>query len=224
MSITRVLSALVLVAVVGGTIVFCPPWATAVLAAIVAVAASVELLGFARPAGALTGSSGSIGQPPGPVMIVLLIPVYVVLPLAALAWIRMENGNAAVVWLIAVIAASDTAQYYVGTKLGRRKLAPAISPGKTIEGAIGGLVVAPIVGGLAARWWLGDVTPVSAAGWALVLSAVGMAGDLFESYLKRRAGLKDSSSLIPGHGGVLDRIDSYLFAAPVYYAFLRYAA
>ena len=107
---------------------------------------------------------------------------------------------------------------------GRRKLAPVISPGKTIEGAIGGLIVAPIAGALLGRWAMPEVFLGAAAVLALGLALFGMAGDLFESLIKRSAGAKDSSSLIPGHGGVLDRIDAYLFAAPVFYLFLRFIA
>ena len=153
--------------------------------------------------------------------------MYVGIPLGALVIIRAETGPAAIAWLIAVIAISDTAQYYAGTTFGRRKLAPVISPGKTIEGAIGGLVAAPLVGAALAGFVGNGATFTSAgaaAGLALILALFGIAGDLFESLLKRSAGAKDSSTLIPGHGGVLDRIDAYLFAAPVMYLFLRYVA
>ena len=154
----------------------------------------------------------------------LLAPAYVGLPLGALAWVRAQAGPAVFTWLVLVIAISDSAQFYVGTRLGRTKLSPIISPGKTVEGAIGGLVVAPIVGGLLAGWALPQVNVVAAAVLALVICAFGIAGDLFESLLKRSAGVKDSSDLIPGHGGVLDRIDAYLFSAPIFYLFLRYFA
>jgi len=119
-----------------------------------------------------------------------------------------------VVWI------SDTAQYYVGSTFGRRRLAPTISPKKSVEGAVGGFVagVAAMVG--IGRVWLPLVSlPVlAAAGAALV--ALGIAGDLFESLLKRSANVKDSSALIPGHGGVLDRIDALLFVIPGYYLML----
>jgi phosphatidate cytidylyltransferase len=141
--------------------------------------------------------------------------------------IRAETGAAAIAWLIAVIATSDTAQYYAGTTFGRRKLAPVVSPGKTIEGAIGGSL-RRAAGRRRARRICRQRRHVHvghrAAGLALFLAMFGMTGDLFESLLKRSAGAKDSSALIPGHGGVLDRIDAYLFAAPVMYLFLRYVA
>jgi phosphatidate cytidylyltransferase len=119
---------------------------------------------------------------------------------------------------------SDTAQYYGGRTFGRSLLAPTISPKKTREGAITGF----LAGGLAMVWLGGWALPgVGTLALALLgatVVALGIAGDLFESLLKRSAGVKDASGLIPGHGGMLDRVDSLLFAAPVYYAFLRVAA
>jgi phosphatidate cytidylyltransferase len=129
-----------------------------------------------------------------------------------------------VLLLLIVIVVSDSAQYYTGRAFGRRPLSPAISPKKTTEGAIGGVVfgtMAMMVGGhyvfAASPLWL--LALLGAA-----ISLLGIVGDLFESLLKRSAGVKDSSNLIPGHGGVLDRIDSWLFAAPVYYVFVRFVA
>jgi phosphatidate cytidylyltransferase len=124
--------------------------------------------------------------------------------------------------LLGTIVVSDSAQYYAGRALGRRPLAPSISPKKTVEGAIGGLVLgtgAMAVGGLRL---FPAAAPFLLVLAAMAIVAVGMLGDLFESLLKRSAGVKDSSQLIPGHGGVLDRIDSWLFAGPVYYVFIRY--
>jgi phosphatidate cytidylyltransferase len=141
-----------------------------------------------------------------------------------MAWVRQAHGPAALVWLIGVMAISDSAQYYVGTFAGRRRLAPVVSPGKTVEGAIGGLVAAPVVGVLLGWWALPALAMVVTGALAFGLALFGMAGDLFESLLKRSAGAKDSSALIPGHGGILDRLDAYLFAAPVFYLFLRYIA
>jgi phosphatidate cytidylyltransferase len=154
----------------------------------------------------------------------VMAPLYVGLPVGALAWIARAAGPSALTWLLVVIAASDSAQYYTGRAFGRRKLAPVVSPGKTVEGAIGGIVIAAIVAAVAGHWWLPRLSPVTLAILGVLLAGFGMAGDLFESMLKRSAGVKDSSNLIPGHGGVLDRIDSYLFAAPVFYVFLRYLA
>jgi phosphatidate cytidylyltransferase len=155
---------------------------------------------------------------------VILSMAYVGAPLGTLAWVRMMSGPGPLTWLIAVIALSDSAQYYTGRTLGRRKLAPVVSPGKTIEGAVGGAVIAAVAGGLLARYWLPAMPATTAALLALALAAFGMTGDLFKSLLKRSAGVKDSGTLIPGHGGVLDRVDAYLFAGPIFYVYLRFVA
>ena len=148
--------------------------------------------------------------------------LYLGLPIGALIAIRAMRGPTGLFLLMLTVMVSDTAQYYSGRLFGRRLLAPVISPKKTIEGAIGGFVFGMLLMGVAGHWWLPDVSwPVrSVLGAALV--ALGIAGDLFESMLKRSAGVKDSSALIPGHGGVLDRIDALLFAAPIYYVVLKY--
>jgi phosphatidate cytidylyltransferase len=176
-------------------------------------------------AGVMTLASG----PPEPAAItragiMMFAPIYVGIPLGAIAWVQLTTGPAATTWLIAVIAISDSAQYYTGRAFGRRRLAPSVSPAKTIEGAVGGVVVGAVAGALIARICLPAVPMVEAAALTLVLVMFGIAGDLFESLLKRSAGVKDSSHLIPGHGGILDRIDSHLFAAPVFFIFLRYVA
>jgi phosphatidate cytidylyltransferase len=161
--------------------------------------------------------------------LLFMAPLYVGLPLGVLVWVRLVHGREALLLPIVIVAASDTAQYYTGRAIGRRKLAPRISPAKTVEGAVGGLVVAATVAALLAPRWLGGsvsptrlASPLVAAGVGVMLALAGMVGDLFESFLKRRAGVKDSSSVIPGHGGVLDRLDSHLFAAPLYYLVLRH--
>lgn len=173
------------------------------------------------------GAAAVGGEGPGPrvlanVSAALLPVVYIGLPLGALAAVRTAGGREALLLLMITIVVSDSAQYYCGRAFGRRPLAPAISPKKTREGAIGGM----IFGTLAMA--LGGSYVFPGAAWPMIVlvaacvTALGMVGDLFESLLKRSAGIKDSSHLIPGHGGVLDRIDSWLFAAPVYYAFIRY--
>jgi phosphatidate cytidylyltransferase len=117
---------------------------------------------------------------------------------------------------------SDTGQYYTGRALGRRPLAPSISPKKTVEGAIGGVVFGMAAMAIGGRLvFPAENVPVLLFVGAAVVG-FGIAGDLFESLLKRSAGVKDSSGLIPGHGGILDRIDSWLFAAPVFYVFIRF--
>jgi len=143
------------------------------------------------------------------------------LPLGAVVAIRQFGGPEMLLPLIFTLVVSDSAQYYAGRAFGRRKLSPLISPKKSVEGAIGGMVFA-----IPAMMWSGShFLPAVGYGWLAMLGAaiavLGMTGDLFESAIKRAADVKDSSRLIPGHGGVLDRLDSWFFAAPVYYAFLR---
>jgi phosphatidate cytidylyltransferase len=286
---TRVLSALVLLPVVIGTIWFLPAGATFVLAAVAAVLAFWEYRAIARalgvsvPAGIggvavvlvcysmwvadsasdvswngvhllqpnlvylvlmaalIVVGSVSIAQGrPGPAVLAdagatLFAPIYIGLPLGALAAVRGDIGamgaSSDIAWdtvdgrwvlllLLVVIVVSDSAQYYTGRAFGRRPLSPAISPKKTVEGAIGGVVFGTIAMTLGGRYIFGSPLWVLALLGATI-SLLGIVGDLFESLLKRSAGVKDSSNLIPGHGGVLDRIDSWLFAAPVYYVFVR---
>lgn len=143
--------------------------------------------------------------------------LYLGLPLGALVAVFLEAGRESLLLLLATIAMSDTAQYYGGRTLGRRPLAPAVSPKKTVEGALCGVVVAAAVFAVVGAWWMSALPPAQRVALGATLALLGMAGDLFESHLKRASGLKDASGLIPGHGGVLDRIDALLFAAPVYY-------
>ena len=149
--------------------------------------------------------------------------LYLGLPIGSMVAIRAEAGREALFLLMLTVMASDTAQYYTGRALGRRLLAPAISPKKTVEGAIGGFVFGALLLAVAGARWLPGFPMGFRALLGVAIVALGIAGDLFESMLKRSAGVKDSSALIPGHGGVLDRIDALLFAAPVYYIVLKYA-
>jgi phosphatidate cytidylyltransferase len=257
----RILSAVVLIAILGLVIWVLPAWATAVVAIVAAVLASVELVSLvsranAPASAAFVGFATSVlvlavAQPPelprevslDAVLLVLLMgaglvalgfgaptseslprasllimgPIYVGLPLGTLVWTRAELGPAAITWLLLTIAISDSAQYYTGRFLGRTKLSPAISPAKTVEGALGGILAAGLTGVIVGPWGMPGWSPTRCAIIGVALSMVGIAGDLFESLLKRSAGVKDSSQLIPGHGGMLDRLDSYLFAAPVFY-------
>ena len=290
---TRVLSALVMLPAVIGTILFLPPEGTFVLALVAAVlafseysriaralgvsvpggigAAAVVLVAYGmwrdgRPADMLS-MSGAAGFEANVVYLVLMAglivvgglsiargrpapgvladaaatmfaPIYLGLPLGALAALRgvvggyavrsdfagsFGDGRVVVLLLLLIIVVSDSAQYYTGRALGRHPLSPAISPKKTVEGAIGGVVfgtLAMVIGGhyvfRSPLWMLALL--------GATIALLGIVGDLFESLLKRSAGVKDSSNLIPGHGGVLDRIDSWLFAAPVYYAYVRFLA
>jgi phosphatidate cytidylyltransferase len=148
--------------------------------------------------------------------------LYLGLPVGAMSAVRSLHGREALFLLMLTVMVSDTAQYYSGRAFGKRLLAPVISPKKTIEGAVGGFVFGAVIMVVAGAWWLPRLPIAFRALLGVALVALGIAGDLFESMLKRSAGVKDSSTMIPGHGGVLDRIDALLFAAPVYYIVLRY--
>jgi len=148
--------------------------------------------------------------------------LYLGLPIGAMIAIREAHGREALFLLMLTVFVSDTAQYYSGRAFGRRALAARISPKKTIEGAAGGFLFGGVFMMIVGAWWLPVVPPAMRAVLGVLVVALGITGDLFESMLKRSAGVKDSSALIPGHGGVLDRIDALLFAAPVYYIVLHY--
>lgn len=260
---TRLLSALALLVVVGGAAWFAPPEGLLVMAVAIAGLAFVELARLGDELGA------RVPRAPGlaltvlvcvsaawpsltltPAMVALLVgaglvavgggtpdrasvggvaltvagPLYVGLPLGALVGIVWTHGREAALLVVLTVVASDSLQYYAGRLFGRTPLAPAISPKKTVEGAVGGYV-----GGAMAMAWLGGLwLPAMPLGTRLILSVVlvtlGIVGDLLESVLKRAAQVKDSSHLIPGHGGVLDRIDALLLVIPVYYVALRVAS
>lgn len=149
------------------------------------------------------------------------VGVMVLIP-AALALVHLRVVDPLLVLLVmSIVWIADIAAYFVGRAFGRRKLAPEISPGKTLEGAAGAALGVVAYGGVVALSWHGGI-----AGWSglemlwallglLIFTAVSILGDLFESLLKRQAGVKDSSQLLPGHGGVLDRIDSLTSTLPL---------
>ena len=132
--------------------------------------------------------------------------IYAILPAISLLWIRERDahGLELLMWTFLVTWSTDIGAYFAGRRFGKRKLAPSISPGKTVEGLYGGIAAAALVGG---AWVLatGLGLPLLALAPAMALAA--QAGDLFESGMKRRAGVKDSGTWLPGHGGVLDRLD-----------------
>lgn len=117
----------------------------------------------------------------------------------------------------AMVMMTDTGAYYTGRSIGRNKLAPRVSPGKTIEGSIGGFVAAIATGPLCKLIFFPEIPVIHAAALGAVIGIVGQVGDLAESLLKRGAGVKDSGRIMPGHGGMLDRVDSILFCAPLLY-------
>ncbi len=119
-----------------------------------------------------------------------------------------------------IVMTNDSAAYYTGSAFGKHRLYPLVSPKKSVEGAIGGLI-GSLGGTLLAKFtFFPQLTFSDAVVTALVIGMVGQAGDLFESLLKRSFGVKDSGTIIPGHGGVLDRLDSILFAAPITYYYV----
>jgi phosphatidate cytidylyltransferase len=164
------------------------------------------------------GGSGALASASA----VLFPTLYLGLPIGAMVVVREAWGREALLLLMLVVVASDTGQYYTGRAFGRRLLARAVSPKKTIEGAAGGFVFGGLVLVAVGAWWLPTLSWAMRAALGVALVGVGIVGDLFESMLKRSAGVKDSSGLIPGHGGILDRIDALLFAAPFYYLVLKY--
>ena len=159
---------------------------------------------------------------PSQVSSVVLGIAYLATPFGLLVRWRLALTPQSVLAFLIVIWANDIAAYFVGLAIGRHKLAPRISPGKSWEGALGGLAGGVGAGVLAASW-LGLGTGAAAV-WGAAITIVSQAGDLFESALKRRAGVKDSGRLLPGHGGVLDRFDGILIAGPVGYVLLRLLA
>jgi phosphatidate cytidylyltransferase len=144
--------------------------------------------------------------------------------MAALALLPpMADGPWRLVLLLAILMVADSSAYFAGRAVGRNKMAPSISPGKTWEGAAAGLA-GGVLGALAVRaLGLPALPPLHAAALGALVAAAGAAGDLAESLLKRWAGVKDSGHLFPGHGGMLDRLDSLLFGAPVLYYYFSLA-
>ena len=149
-------------------------------------------------------------------MVNVLGLLYIPLLLGHFVWLRyLSDGQWWVFWLLMVIMAGDTGAFYVGRTWGKTKLYPAVSPGKTWAGVVGGTAAAVMVGVALGRWALPGISLRVLAVLALGLAVVGLLGDLFESMLKRQVQVKDASEILPGHGGMLDRLDSLLFAAPL---------
>lgn len=134
----------------------------------------------------------------------------------------MDNGSRWLIYLSAITVCSDTAAYYAGTFWGRRKLCPSVSPKKTWEGFFGGIVGGTAGATITALLILPSFSLPHVAAAAAFLAGIGVVGDLIESIAKRAAGVKDSGSFLPGHGGILDRIDSLLVTAPFLYYLLYY--
>lgn len=155
---------------------------------------------------------------------VIFAPLYACLPLALLIVVdRSPRGNLWIFYLLAVIFSGDTGAFYVGRFLGKHKLYPSVSPGKTWEGAFGGLLVSLWAGLLFSQFLRLHNWGLSIILITVCLSISSQIGDLSESMIKRTYGVKDSGGILPGHGGILDRIDGLLFSIPVLYIFLSWS-
>jgi phosphatidate cytidylyltransferase len=187
----------------GGAVV--PP---AVLTVAVALVLSAPLL-----------SRGPLGTEPVALTVVGLVYVSWFLGHTLALHGRPEGGRL-VLFLVAVTWAGESAAYLVGSALGRHKLLPQISPNKTLEGAVAQVTVAVVAAAVVAGWLLPDWSMARTVPAGVILGVVGQAGDLAESAMKRAAGVKDTGGLLPGHGGVLDRLDSLLFNGPALYYYL----
>lgn len=148
-------------------------------------------------------------------------PAYIGVPVICLIWLRGEDnaGLVAILWLLASVWATDTGAYFAGRAIGGPKLAPRFSPNKTWAGLFGAMFAAGCVGWAASRLVPAGPPTASLVVAGAVLAVVAQAGDLLESAVKRRFGAKDSSALIPGHGGLFDRVDGLLTAAVAFAAF-----
>ncbi len=147
--------------------------------------------------------------------------VYIGLTLSTIAPTRLLPGGEWLVLFLALITwAADTGAYYAGTLWGKHQLAPRISPKKTVEGLLGGVGLAVAAALVAQAWFVPQLQPMDTVILGVVLTGAGLFGDLLESAIKRRVGVKDSGSILPGHGGMLDRIDSLLFTAPTFYYYV----
>ena len=199
----------------------------------------VVVLGFLPGVGALPGALLAVGvvvyfagwiRGPGPVPElsvrwgrVAAAWVLVALFLGHAVWIR-RHGPFAVLFPLLVVWAGDIAAYYVGSAIGRRKLAPAVSPNKSVEGALASMAAAAGVGAAASAVLSLPHGALAGGVLGLALNVLAQYGDLIESLLKRCAGCKDSGTIFPGHGGLLDRIDALLPVLPVYAGYLAWVA
>lgn len=260
--LTRIISGLVLLALLLAVVIGLPPWGTIALAAVVVALAAHELTGLGGAAlgtggrphvvvatlatcltlalggplqvvlGAVLVVTGALavgrGRPDEDVIrqvgVALAAPVYIGVPAGAILALRVEFGPWVLLAGLLTVMASDVAQLFGGRAFGRHALAPVVSPKKTVEGAITGVVAAAVVLPALGHWWLPHVGAPRLAALGVVMALLGIVGDLFESLLKRSAGVKDTSGLIPGHGGMLDRIDALLFAVPFLYVVLKVVA
>ena len=146
--------------------------------------------------------------------------IYAPLLLTNIVLIRNSlDGTTWIFFLFFLVFAADIGAFYAGRFFGKHKLCPSVSPGKTIEGAVGGIVFTTVIGLGFQQLFLSEISLFLALGLCICVGIIGPVGDLFESILKRVGNIKDSGSILPGHGGILDRIDAILFVLPVLYFF-----
>ena len=164
----------------------------------------------------------------GSVVATVFAILYIGALLGTVVGLRMmppeELGRLRLIFLLSVVMVGDAGAYFVGRAFGRSPLSPVLSPKKTVEGLGGGVVFSLATAVFLRHEALPGLALATAIGLGLSMALLGVVGDLFESLLKRSAGIKDTSSLLPGHGGVLDRIDSLLFAAPFLFLYVKWAA
>ena len=185
-------------------------WFTLVLLG-TGLAAVAPLWSRVPPAAALSGAATTVFG-----------VLSIALTATSLCYLRGESPRA-VLFLFLLVWVCDSAAYYFGRRFGAHRLAPVVSPKKTWEGALAGLGAATLFGAVAGSWWfVPELGPARGAAAAAMASTAGQLGDLVESLWKRGAGVKDSGTFLPGHGGFFDRIDSLLFAGPVVAAFLAF--
>ena len=199
---------------VSGTMAWCPRADALLVAMLVATLASatMHLLRF-----------GDLPTAASRMALMVFGQLYVPLLLTPLALMkRFPEGSDWILLTLMLTFFGDTGAYAAGRLLGRRKLYPAISPGKTVEGAVGGLLASFGGGALAKGWFMPQIGWLHVALITIPGSALAMVGDLVESMIKRAYGVKDSGKAIPGHGGLLDRIDALLFATPYVYVYATY--
>jgi phosphatidate cytidylyltransferase len=233
----RVFTALLLAAVVIVVLFWMPPWVAVVASVLVMLAGAWEWAGFcgwaapAQRAGYLVAVAAAIaalwwaaafiwlvlaagrGGRTAVVVVGFAVLVPAAVGLGRLALLE-PDGRLLLLFLLVLIAAADVGAYFGGRSLGRHKLAPRVSPGKTWEGFVTGMLGAAAAALLGA--WLFEQPPMPWLAVCVLVALVSVVGDLSESQFKRRAGLKDSGTLLPGHGGVLDRVDSVTAAGPVF--------
>ncbi len=181
-----------------------------------AVAVCLILAGISNTLGYAAGRRVDVGRMARQILGI----VYIALPLALVVLLRHGAAGAAwVFWLLFLVFVGDIGAFYAGAYFGRHALCPKVSPKKTIEGGLGGLAASILVGAVFKSLFLAELPWGRTMALMLLVGIVAPLGDLFESMLKRIGGIKDSGGILPGHGGMLDRIDALLFAIPVVYLF-----